>query len=200
MDMSPAFISVATECLAKPEEKIVFDRFHVMQNMNKAVDRVRREENRELRQRGDKRLTGTIHMWRYGRENLPAKYEVRFEDLKKSTLKTARAWAIKETLRDLWDCETAQQAQEHFDAWYSWAIRSRLDPIKKAAKSVKSHLSGILAYFIHPITNALSEGINSIIQDIRKRARGYPNPDHFRIAILFRCGGLDLYPKALGAA
>ena len=75
------------------DKKIVFDRFHIAAHMNKAVDQVRRGENKVLRADGDERLVGSQHMWRYAAENLPAKYEDDFEALRASGLKTARAWA-----------------------------------------------------------------------------------------------------------
>ncbi len=59
---------------------------------------------------------------------------------------------------------------------------------------VKSHLHNILTYFTHPVTNSVSEGINSAIQTIKRRAFGYRNPANFKTAIYFHCGGLDLYP------
>ena len=82
-----------------------------------------------------------------------------------------------------------------FEGWYSWAIRSRLDPVKKVARMMKKHLPNILSYFRHRITNAALEGINNKIQALIKKAFGYRNKDRFKNDILFHCGGLDLYPE-----
>ena len=80
-------------------------------------------------------------------------------------------------------------------AWYGWAIRSRLEPIEKVARMVKSHLVGILNAVVSGVTNATAEGgVNSAIQRI-KYARGYRNRGNFRVAIYFHLGGLDLYPR-----
>lgn len=196
-DMWQAFVTVASECMPGGPESIVFDRFHIMKHMNEAVDKVRRDENKALRMAGDDRLKGTKNMWRYGKEKLPAKYLPDFEPLRESKLKTARAWALKELLRELWDAASETEANEHWERWYSWAIRSRLEPVKRVARMLKKHLTGVLAYFRHPITNAFSEAINSTVQDIKKRARGYRNREHFKTAIMFRCGGLDLHHPAL---
>jgi hypothetical protein len=82
--------------------KVVFDRFHIMQHMTKAVDTVRKREHRNLRAEGDERLTGSKCLWLYSHEDLPERHEDRFEELRGAHLKTGRAWAIKEGLRDLW--------------------------------------------------------------------------------------------------
>ena len=175
--------------------KIVFDRFHIMQHMGKAVDAVRRQEHYVLSKKGDTQLAGTRYVWLYSRENLPSRYWEVFYALKDTDLKTARAWAIKENLRHLWDYKTLRWAEPFWKRWYFWASHSRLEPVKKAAKTFKNHLYGILTYFEHPITNAMSEGINSRIATIWKAACGYRNKQRFRTAILFHLGGLDLAPS-----
>ena len=78
--------------------------------------------------------------------------------------------------------------------WYSWAIRSRLEPIKKVARMIKRHLEGILTAVVLGITNARAEGLNAKIQWIKATARGFRNRGRFRDAIYFHLGGLDLYP------
>lgn len=117
-----------------------------------------------------------------------------FPSSKSSGLKVSRAWAIKELFRAFWDCLDAGEAKQHFNRWYSWAIRSRLEPIKEKARMIKSHLNNILTYFSHRITNAVSEGLNSKIQSVKSNARGYRSFDGFRNSILFYCGGLDMTP------
>ena len=82
--------------------------------------------------------------------------------------------------------------------WNSWATHSRLEPVKEVARMIKDHLPNIMTYFTHRITNAVAEGLNSKIQTIKQRACGYRNPDHFKTAIMFHCGGLQLYPKTHG--
>jgi transposase len=109
-------------------------------------------------------------------------------------LKTTRAWSIKESLRDLWRCRSRTWAEQHWRWWYGWAIRSRLSPVQEVARMLKRHLPGVLTYFRHRVTNAASEGLNSKIQRIKKMAYGFRNREHFKTAIFFHCGGLDLYP------
>jgi len=195
MDMCDAYIYAVQDGLPDGLSKIVFDRFHIMQHMGEAVDTVRRQEHRTLAEQGDTTLAGTRYVWLYSRENLPSRYWSDFYALKDSDLKTARAWAIKENLRRLWNYQTLRWAEPFWKRWYFWATHSRLEPVRKVAKTLKDHLYGILSYFAHPITNAMSEGINSKIETLWKTACGYRNKQRFRTAILFHLGGLDLAPS-----
>ena len=88
-------------------------------------------------------------------------------------MKTARAWALKESLRDLWGQRSRAAGERWWTAWYSWAVRSRLAPVKKVAAMVKRHLPNVLTYFKHRITNAGSEAINSVIQMLKKGHQGF---------------------------
>jgi transposase len=178
--------------LPQAETKIVFDHFHIVAHMNDAVDQVRRRENRELRSVGDDRLVGSKHLWLYSAERVPEESFYEFFALRQAALKTSRAWAIKETLRCLWDQPTPEAGEAWYKKWHAWAIRSRLQPVKKVAAMVRRHLPGVLAYFTHRITNSASEALNSTIQMIKKRAFGFRSFPNFRTAILFRCGGLQL--------
>jgi len=195
MDMWPAYISAARAAVPQAENKIVFDRFHIMQNVLRALDLVRRREHRDLRADGDGRLLNTKYFWLRSEEKLTDEAIERFGDLRESTLKTARAWAMKEQLRDLWEFARRSTAERFFKRWYFWATHSRLAPMIEVAQTVKRHLHNVLTYYAHPITNAVAEGLNSKIAGIQKRACGFRNRDHFKIAIYFHCGGLDLYPS-----
>ena len=194
IDMSQTYFSAVHDCVAGADHKIVFDRFHVVQHMTTAVDKVRRGEHKELQAEGDEQLAGSRWMWLYGRENLPEKYTLSFDVLRDATLKTARAWAIKEQLRDLWDQPTLEKGEAWWKCWFSWASHSRLEPVKKVARMIKNHLPNVLTYFTHRITSATNEAINGVIKGIIKRACGFRSFDNFRTAVLFRCGGLQLYP------
>ena len=194
MDMWTPFFNTVVRCVPNAHEKIVFDRYHIVAHMNTAVDTVRRAESKTLRANGDETLTGSRYLWLYGEENVPEHRRATFDALKSQSLKTSRAWAIKETLRGLWDCAAIDDAVTYHRSWHYWATHSRLVPVIKVAKMVKTHLPNILSYYVHRVTNAVSEGINSAIQTIKKRAFGYRNPENFKTAIYFHCGGLDLYP------
>jgi transposase len=192
VDMWPAFANAIGTVL--PGAAIVHDRFHISQHLNEAVDQVRRAENRRLAKAGDGRLKGTKYLWLANEENHKARFAETFAKLKKSDLKVSRAWAIKEMYRDFWTYARRGWAKRFFDRWYSWAIRSRLEPIKKKAKMLKSHLDNLLTYFDYPISNAVAEGLNSKIQTVKANARGFRSFQGFRYSILFYCGGLDMEP------
>ena len=194
MDMWEPFAASVRAHLTDADDKIVFDRYHLMGYLTKAVDTVRKAENRALVFTGDKSLAGSKYLWLYSAENLPERHQDRFATLLAGDLKTARAWAIKESLRHLWSYQRRGWAAKHFKRWYFWATHSRLKPIIDAAKTLKRHQAGLLSYFAHRISNAGAEGLNSRIQAIRVSARGYRNREHFKTAIYFHLGGLQLYP------
>lgn len=194
VDMWEPYLNSIRAHVPEANDKVVFDRFHIMQHMTKAVDTVRKREHRSLRAEGDERLTGSKYLWLYSHENLPERHEDRFDELRGAHLKTGRAWAIKESLRDLWSYCYRGWAERHWRRWYFWATHSRLEPVVKVAKMVHRHLDNVLTYFKHRVTNAASEGLNSKIQTVKQMACGFRNAEHFKIAIYFHCGGLELYP------
>jgi transposase len=197
LDMWPAFINACTSQIPGAEQKMVFDRFHIMRHVIDAVDKVRKKENKALMSQGDSSLIRSKYLWLYSAENVPERSREHFNAIKAMELKTARAWAIKESLRQLWSYKSTGWATRFWKRWYYWATHSRLQPIIDAAKLIERHLPNVLTYFKHRITNAVAEGLNSKIATVQKRAFGYRNPDHFKIAVYFHCGGLDLYPSAL---
>jgi transposase len=194
LDMWQPYINACRDQVPDAEQKMVFDRFHIMRYVVEAVDEVRKREHKQLMSRGDATLSKSKYLWLYSAEHLPEKARERFDQLKGAQLKTARAWAIKESLRELWDYASEAWAMAHWRRWYFWATHSRLQPIIDAAKTIERHLTNVLTYFTHRISNAVAEGLNSKVATIQKRACGYRNPEHFKIAVYFHCGGLDLWP------
>jgi transposase len=192
MDMWPAFINSTEKNV--PSASIVFDRFHVSKHLNEAVDQMRRQENKALKKQGDATLTGTKQLWLFNPENLSLKGYFRFSELKELSLKTGRAWAMKEQFRAFWECFSRVTAAGYFEQWYDWASKSKLAPMVAKAKMLKRHLPGLLNYFQHKLTNAMSEGFNSKIQQIKSNARGFRSFQSYRIRILFFCGKLNLLP------
>ncbi|HUT43093.1 MAG TPA: ISL3 family transposase [Desulfobacterales bacterium] len=194
VDIWDPFLASIREHVSDAEEKIVLDRYHLMTHMVKAVDTVRKQEHGMFKKEGVEVLKGTKYLWLYSRENVPESRLEEFGELKRKKLKTARAWAIKESLRELWHYRLVVWAQKYFQRWYSWAVRSRLLPVANVARMFKKYLKNILTYLKFHITNAVSEGINSKIQTIKKMACGFRNRENFKTAIYFHCGGLQLYP------
>lgn len=181
--------------MPEAEKKIVFDRFHIMKQMVDAVDAVRRQEHKKLLSEGEQTLTSSRHLWLRNRENVANRDRLAFEELRRQNLKVARAWAHKENLRKLWSYVSPSCAEKSFVKWYSAAIRSRLEPVKRVARMIKPKLANILTYCRKPFTNATAEGLNSKIMAIKRRAGGYRNAEHFETVIYFLCGGLNLDPR-----
>jgi transposase len=194
MDMWAPYIESTREHIPEAEKKIAFDKFHVAQHLGEAVNKVRRQEDKTLRSQDDKRLKATKHDWLRNPDRFSAEGWDRFEPLRRSKLKTARAWAIKEFAMTLWAYRSRGWALRAWERWYRWAIRSRLEPVKKVARMVQRHLEGILTAVVKGITNARAESVNAKIQWLKYTARGFRNRDRFRNAIYFHLGGLDLYP------
>lgn len=195
MDMWEPYIRV-TEAWV-PQAKIVFDKFHVAQHLGEAVDKVRRQEHKELLERGDHTLMGTKYLWL--QTELKGQRAVRFESLRTLSLKVAKAWQVKEVAMELWWPRARAAITRDFLAWCRWAGRVALAPVQKVARMVEAHLVGIVNAVETGVTNALSEAINAKIQWIKRMARGFRNRTRFRNAIYFHLGGLDLYPAALSA-
>jgi transposase len=168
MDMWDPYIASTVAHVPGGRWKIVFDRFHIMKHMNEAVDTVRKEEHRLLMEDKNNILKGTKYLWLFAEENVPEKMVEVFRFLRRLKLRTGRAWAIKESLRELWSYRRRGWAELYWQRWYFWATHCRLEPVKKVARMIHNHLENVLTYFDHRITNAVSEGLNSKIQTVKK--------------------------------
>lgn len=194
MDMWQPFIDSTLARVPEGQDRITHDPYHLVAHMNDAVNRVRKAEHRELSKEGDSSLSGTRMLWLYGQENVPPQRQAEFDQIRFVNFRTSRAWTLKEVFRNLWMCENRKKGENYFARWYSWAIRSRLEPVKRVARMCKKRLHQILNYFDHKITNGPIEGLNNKIQGLIKKAYGYRSPKRFVTDIFFHCGGLDLYP------
>lgn len=199
MDMWEPYVRSTQAHLPGAEEKIVFDKFHVAQHLGKAVDEVRRQEHRARMAEGDPILTGTKYDWLRNPEGRSWSQARAFNLLREIVTRVGRAWALKETAMALWEMRYPGAADRNFAAWYRWARRSRLEPMRRVAAMIKRHWANIRTYFEHRITNAGAESMNARIQRVKSRACGFRNRDRFRNAIYFHCGGLDLYPATARA-
>ena len=195
MDMWDAFIKAVKDNIPNADRLIAFDRYHVAGHLGKAVDKVRAEENRYLlKESGESQLKGTKYDWLKNSARIDNRSGDRKEFLKlsRSNLKTARAWRIKEAAGLLWDFVYEAVAERRWKELLGWMNRSKLEPIIKVAKTIKSYLWGILNAIRLKVTNAELESMNSGIQRIKRMACGFRNRERFRMAILFHFGGLDL--------
>lgn len=197
MDMCAPYIQSTLRHVPRAEEKIVFDKFHIAQMLNQALDQVRRTENRELRAQGDHSLAGTRYDWLRHPGTFTRAAAREFEALRERVHRVARAWEYKELAMAIFDLKARWAARRNFETWFQSAVRSQLAPIKRVARTLRKYWDQIENYFRHRITNAGAEAINTKIQQVKRRSRGFRNRERFREAIYFHCGGLDLYPAGI---
>jgi len=197
MDMWPAYIKATRGYVPDADKKIGFDKFHVAKHLGDAVNKVRYQEHKILLSQGKTDLKKTKYLWLTNPDNMDDEKWDKFESLRTSALKTARAWAIKELAMTLWDYSTRGWAKKAWKKCLNCAMRSKLEPIKKVASTLKKHLWGILNAIALKVNNGKSEGINLKIQKLKSQACGYRNRERFRNMIYFHLGGLSLYPAGV---
>ncbi|MCI0525104.1 MAG: ISL3 family transposase [Acidobacteria bacterium] len=191
-DMWDPFLRAIRENI--PDALVCFDKFHIASHLGKAVDRVRKDEHRELQSRGDLTLSRSKYLWLQRPENMKPSNRKRFESLKDANLRVSRAWAMKETAMNLWNYRKPLAASKVWHRWLGWVGRSRLEPMKAVGRMIREHFVGVLNAVVLGVTNAKAEGLNSRIQWIKKMACGFRNRTRFKNAIYFHLGGLELYP------
>ena len=193
MDMSPAFISGAGEHF--PNASITFDRFHIMKILNEAVDRVRRDEVYEQRV-----LRNTRYLWLRNRISLTAKQRQRLEAIESMpelNLKTVRALHIRENFQEIYAERNKDGFIERLTQWHFWATHSRIRPMAEAARTIKKHWDGVVGWFDSRVSNGLLEGLNSLIQSAKAKARGYRTFETFKTIVFLLTGKLDFSKTGL---
>jgi transposase len=189
IDMSPAFIKGVGESLPKAE--ITFDKFHAVKIINEAVDAVRRAEQKQ-----EGLLRGTRYIWLRNPNTLSERQRDTLEGLPIRHLKTGRAYQIRLAFQDLYDQPSTEAAAAYLKKWYFWATHSRLEPMIEAARTIKRHWDGILRWFDSRIANGLIEGINSLVQAAKAKARGYRSMRNLKAMVYLLAGKLDLQMPA----
>lgn len=183
MDMSTAYLAGVTE--AMPQAAIAYDRFHVIQMANAALEEIRRQEVRS-----EPVLKRTRWGWLKDHSRWTYQQIQDMHWLSRMHLKTARAWRLKEALRDIYRCcRDIDSASMALTRWTSWARRCRLEPMKRLATTLKAHWDGVLhAFGAAHRHNGYVEAANSLIQAAKAKARGYGTTEHF-IAICYLIAG-----------
>ena len=185
IDMSPAFIKGTAEHL--PQATITFDKFHAVKIVNDAVDQVRREE-----QHTRPELKRTRYAWLKNTTNLSPGQRDTIDSLSRRNLKTARAWQIRLTFQEVYQQPSRPAAEALLKRWYFWATHSRLPPMIDAARTIKRHWDGILRWHDTHIANGILEGINSLVQAAKAKARGYRSTRNLKAIIYLIAGKLEL--------
>ena len=184
-DMSAAFLKGVGEQF--PKSLKIIDHFHVIKQANDAVDEVRREE---VKSKGE--LKKTKYLWLSGDHRLSDEDIAWRASLLKKRLKTCRAYGMRVELQKIYaESRDRAEAESRLRKLCGWMMRSRLDRMKTLCGTLRSHWEEILNYFDHPRTNAVLEGVNSMIQWIKRRARGFRNLGYFETIIYLTCGKLN---------
>ena len=188
IDFWPAFIAWVTKYM--PKASIVYDRFHFMQFLNKWVDEVRRQETKS-----NKLLKNNKYLWLKSPSNLKEKSKLKLEELKKENLVLAEAYQMKENIKEFFEKETKEEAELFLDLWCQWVMNSWIEPMKKVVKTIKSHWSWIMNYIDKKINNWVVEWLNSVIQNIKRRARWFRNFENFKTMIYLSIWDFEISVK-----
>ncbi len=172
IDLSPAFINGVGQHL--PNAQITFDRFHVAKIVNEALDAVRREEQRSMPE-----LKRTRYAWLHNPKTATDQQQAVIASLSLRHCRTAQGYRMKLAFNEVFALRNLDDAEPALQRWYYWVTHSRIPPMIEAAKTIKRHWAGVLRYFDRRISNGKVEGTNSVIQTIKRRARGFPNVENF---------------------
>jgi len=187
-DMSASYLSVVREVF--PNAKQTIDKFHVKQVLLKALDTVRKDEQKESGRKKELFLCRKLFMVPQGR--MTDKQRTMVAELSKQYKKTGRAFRIVQSLDDFYASTSMVEAQERLDKLCSWMRRCRLKPMKDAALTLRNHSKEILNYFHTRLTNAICEGINAMIQAAKRKARGFHTFEGYAAMIYLVAGKLKL--------
>lgn len=189
-DMWANYVEVARE--RAPQATLVFDKFHIVRHLLKAVNDVRKMEAKALKDIDPELLKGTRYIWLKNPGNLTNKQRPRLEELMNLNLKIVRAYLLKELFRDLWTYRYKAWAKRFLDRWFWWATHSRLKPLRDFAWMLRRQEEGILAYFDCRIDNGAVEAMNNNAKAVSHRARGYRTERAFTLSLLHCLGRLEL--------
>ena len=192
VDLGAPFIQ--TMAKPGPGADLVPDQFHVSQDLGAAVDKMRRAEPKALMAQGDATRKGPRQRGLYHPQNFSPEPAPAFCARQDLPLKVVRAWAAKELFAKFWADPSEGWARRFFPDGFGWVSRRHLQPVIEVARMRKRHPDHLLTYLRHPMTNAVTEGLNSKSQSVKAAARGFRSFRHYRIRILFFCGKLNLYP------
>ncbi len=187
-DMSPAFEKGVRASL--PKAYLTYDRYHLVSHATKAVDEVRRAEAKTHPE-----LKGTRYVWLKRPEHLTVKQAATLQGLTPASvgLRTARAYRWRLAFDAFFE-QPRELAEAYLERWYEGAVRSRLQPIIDFAHMIGEHWEGVLRWHWTKINNGVLEGINSLVQASKRRARGYRNKRNLIAMIYLIAGRLDFSP------
>jgi transposase len=187
-DMSEAFLKGTLTYLPKAE--ITFDRYHIKSHLSKAIDEVRREEVKHHREL----LRNTRYMWLKRPANLTGRQRDLLDELLAQPLKTVRAYTLAQQFDTFYEMTDADTAEEYLRRWIAEVDTTDLEPLHKFARMLEDHWLGVVRWHHSKVSNGLLEGLNSLIQAAKRRARGYRSNRNFIAMIYLIVGKLNAGP------
>ena len=193
MDMSAAYIEAVEK--GASQARIVFDHFHVLRLVQDALDKVRREQV-ALQAGTDDAKALKKSRWALLKNpwNMNAVERDKLAEVQRDNRSLFRAYMLKESLAEILSRRQVNVVRDKLDAWTNWAMRSRLDPFKKVARTLRRHFEGIVAFVATGLSNGLIEGLNGKVRTITRRAYGFHSPHRLISFIFLCCSGLTLHP------
>lgn len=181
MDMSKSYTPAAKEYLQGVN--IVFDRFHVMALMNKALDEVRRDQCRKLEGEEKQVLKGMRYLLLRNYSSLSPGQEDQVNALFSINIPIFQAHALKEQLRLFWQMKGVPQAAQFLLHWIDGVRLTGLTPLIKIANTLEEYLPELLNYFKHRISNGMAEGINNKIKTLKRQSYGFRDMEYFKLRL-----------------
>jgi transposase len=193
IDMSQAYIEAVKE--RAPQARLVFDRFHVQRLAHDALDKVRREQVRELKGSDEAKV---VKKTRFALQknpwNLTQPEAEKLALVQRRNRQLYRAYLLKETLAATLDGRQVNVARNRLAEWTRWAARCRLEPFKKLARTIRKHTDGILGYIATGLSNGPAEGMNGKVRTITRRSYGLHSAWSLIALIMLCCSGIVLTP------
>ena len=196
MDLSAAYQKAVRD--AVPTAELVFDKFHVAQLAQRALDEVRRDIQRALPNEARKPLKKSRWPLLKNPDRLDDEEAAKLAGIQKHNAPLYRAYLLKESLLDMLAAPTARQGERELGAWLQWACRSRLKPFVRLGRTIRKHLDGILLAITTGLTNARLEGMNSRIRLLNHRAHGFHHAGSLIAMIYLCCAGIQLDAPRFG--
>jgi len=196
-DMWQAYISVIAKRAGHALH--VLDRFHIVANFNKVIDKVRNAETREMARAGyEPILRNSRWCFLKRKRNLTTKQRRKLADVLRYDLRTVRTYLLGESLQGLWRYTHAHTAMWYLDRWCTRALRSRMAPIQRYARTLRKHQALILNYFRarKEISAGATEGLNLNAKLAIRKARGFRTETALEIALYHQLGRLPEPPLA----
>lgn len=190
-DMWKPYLKVIAEKL--PQAIHILDRFHIVANLNKALNEIRAAEARRLKAEGyPETLKHTKYCFAKNPENLTDRQKARLDDVLKLDLKSVKAYLLKESFQMLWRYESPRWARWFLRKWCFKAARSKLDPIKRFVKSIRKHEELIINYFAakKAFSSGIVEGLNRNVNLATRKAYGFRTYKALEVCLYHNLGSL----------